>query len=290
MGRRRFLTCTASLFACKSALASPGPARVVSLDWGVSETLYAMKIPVAGAADNAGYDRMIEAPATPPSTLNLGLWSAPNIELLQELKPDLILIQAWQQGLLPLLRRIGPTETVTIYTRQGSAYEHANLATHSIAQRLSQIDAAELMLTRGEELLDRCRELLSAHHGESVIVVMIVDGRGFVAFSRASIFHDIVERLGLINAWTGAPQLLCGASIIDLTTLVSSEASHVIVIDPPGQANDEAFFRSQLWQSLPIVKAQRVKHIPSLWEFGALPTGYRFAGLMVSAFTGTEVS
>lgn len=295
VGRRRFLTGAgaAASLACKPAfaqvLAAPGAIRVASLDWGVSETLYAMNVPVAGAADSTGYDK-IAALATPPSTLNLGLWNAPNIELLQALKPDLILIQAWQQGLLPLLRRIASTEEITIYTRQGSVYENACMAARAIARWLGRSGAGEMLIERGEMFLERCRAALRAHRGEAVIVVMIVDGRYFVAFSRASLFHDIIGRLDLVNDWDGPAQLLCGASVIDLTALASSRANRIIVIDPPGQSADHAFYRSQLWTSLPFVTAGRVAHIPSLWEFGALPTGYRFAELMTAALTGAGAS
>ncbi len=285
MPRRHVLAVAgaAALLPPDLAFASSGARRVASLDWGVSETLYAMNIPVAGAADNAGYAKVIGQPATPRATVNLGLWSAPNIELLQALQPELVFIQNWQQALLPLLRRICQVQAVTIYTRQGSAYAHACAATRAIARSVGQADAGEVLIARGEAALAQSRAGLHAQQGMKIIVVMIIDGRGFIAFGRTSMFHDILGQLGLVNVWMAAPQLLCGASAIDLPALVSCPASYVVVIDPPGPPSGQDFYQSRLWAELPFVKERRVVRLPSLWEFGGLPTGYRFGGLLGNA-------
>jgi ABC-type Fe3+-hydroxamate transport system substrate-binding protein len=266
-----------------TTLLAGGSQGLVSLDWGISETLYAMGLPVAGAASAASYDRVVIDPPTPPATRDVGLWSAPNLELLQALDPGLILIPAWQRGLMPVLRTIGPVEAVAIYTRQGSAYAAASAATRQIAGRAGAAAAGAALVEGTEAAFQQGRDALRGHDGRPVAVLKIVDGRTLIVFSRTGLFHDVLERLGLRNAWTGAPDLLCGASRIGLADLAAFGDAHVVIVDTPGQARPQALYDSALWAAMPFVAAGRVSRIASLWEFGALPTAQRFAGLITAA-------
>ena len=281
LGRRRLLV-TAPLVV---ALTAAGRGRTVaSIDWGISETLFALGIPVAAAADTQGYARVVGSPATPATTRNLGLWSAPNLELLQALAPDLTLIQNWQAPLLPLLRQIGPVEMVSIYTRTGSPYDHAAIATRHIAARLAAGAEADNLIAAGERAMVRQRARLGQWAGRPVLIVKPLAGASFMAFGQGSIFQGALDRLGLANAWTQPPVLLAGASIIDITTLaVAFGDAQVVVIDGQDPTADQPLYRSRLWASLPFVRAGRVTHLPPLWEFGALPTAFRFAQSLSTA-------
>ena len=85
------------------------PKRVVTLDWRPLEDLLLLGVrPVAGA-DLEDFPRWVRL-SLPPGIQNLGSRTAPNLELLAALKPDLILGYTGFQGrLYPELSRIAPT-------------------------------------------------------------------------------------------------------------------------------------------------------------------------------------
>jgi len=290
LGRRAFLTGGAAVALSLSArafAASTGKV-LVSLDWGISETLYAMGIPVVGAASVTGYDSIVADPPTPDGTRDVGLWASPNIELLHQLAPDLVLIQSWQAGLLPLLQPISPVEITTIYTRDGSPYARACAATRVLATHAGRPDAGAALVATGETVFAGCRAALRGYDGRPVVVMKVYDGRNFIIFSKCGLFHDVLEKLGLTNGWAGPPTLLCGASSVDLASLAGYGEANVVVIGTPGQKANQKLYDSDLWASLPFVKERRIKHVPSFWEFGALPTAHRFAGHLTAALAGVE--
>ncbi|BCP67258.1 di-heme oxidoredictase family protein [Thermus thermophilus] len=86
----------------------PPPKRVVTLDWRPLEDLLLLGVrPVAGA-DLEDFPRWVRL-SLPPGIQNLGSRTAPNLELLAALKPDLILGYTGFQGrLYPELSRIAP--------------------------------------------------------------------------------------------------------------------------------------------------------------------------------------
>ena len=290
LGRRAVLAGGAALALSLStrAFAAPTGRALVSLDWGISETLYAMGIPVVGAASVTGYDSIVADPPTPAGTRDVGLWAAPNIELLHQLAPDLVLIQAWQAGLLPLLQPISPVETTTIYTRDGSPYARARAATRAIANHAGHPDAGEALVAAGEVAFAGCRDALRGYDGRPVVVMKVYDGRSLIIFSRCGLFHDVLEKLGLTNGWAGPPTLLCGASGVDLAGLAGYGEANVVVIGTPGQKANQRLYDSELWANLPFARERRIQHVPSFWEFGALPTAHRFAGHLAAALASVD--
>ncbi len=292
LGRRAVLAGGAAiaLSLAARAFAAPAGKLVISLDWGISETLYAMGIPVAGAASVTGYDSIVADPPTPAGTRDVGLWAAPNIELVHQLAPDLVLRQSWQAGLLPLLQPISPVETTTIYTRDGSPYARACAATRVLANRAGRPDAGETLVAAGETAFAGCRDALRGYDGRPVVVMKVYDGRNFIIFSRCGLFHDVLETLELTNGWAGPPTLLCGATSVDLAGLAGYGEANVVVIGTPGQKANQKLYDSDLWASLPFVKERRIRHVPSFWEFGALPTAHRFARHLTAALAGIRPS
>lgn len=284
-GRRGLLL---ALPAAVSLTAMAHRQTIASLDWGISETLFALGLPVIGAADTQGYARALNEPLVPPGTRNLGLWSAPNLELLQALAPDLILMQNWQAPLMPLLRRIAMVKALTIYTRGDDPYDQATSATRWIGTSLGGSAQVERFIADGEAALATARLSLRPVAARPVLVIKLLAGASFMAFGRGSLFQGALDRLGLVNAWTAPAALLAGASITDLPALAAAGTdTWVIVIDSESPAAEQSLYRSQLWAALPFVRARRFTHIPPLWEFGMLPTAHRFAALASAALLQT---
>ena len=283
LGRRGALG-LAGLSLC--AAGPPAAGGLVSLDWGVSETLFAMGLPVAGAAALRGYRRVLADPPPPAGTQDLGLWNAPNLEAVLELRPRLIGLQSWQAPLAPLMRRIAPTEMVTLYTRRDSPYLLAGAATRALAARAGVAAAGETLVADADALLESCRARLASWPRRPVLVVKGLDDGRPMVFSRMSLMDDVLRRLGLENAWPGPPRLLCGGEIVDVAALAAYGEAMLLLVDAPAGTPAPALYGSALWNSLAFVRGGRQRRLPSLWEFAALPTAMRFAAHATAALAG----
>ena len=82
------------------ALSAP---RIVTLDWTIAETLMGMGVAPQAVAQLSAYHDWVAEPALPDTVVDLGLRTQPNLELLADLQPDLILISPMFSNLAPLL-------------------------------------------------------------------------------------------------------------------------------------------------------------------------------------------
>ena len=69
--------------------------RIVSSDWAIVETLMALGHAPIGVGDKRAYERWVIQPALPKHTADIGLRAQPNLELIRQLKPDLVVNSSW---------------------------------------------------------------------------------------------------------------------------------------------------------------------------------------------------
>jgi len=282
--RRVFSLGLAALAAARPAWAqaSSGP-RIASLNWALSETLYAVGVAPVAAAELAGYARMVGDPPTPPGVADLGFQSEPSLELLAALKPDLILIQDWQSAQRAVLERLGRVESFAIFSGNRDPYPAAREAMLRCAELagvalagVRAADAIDAVLAAGEARL-------AARAERPVYLVQALDPANLVVYSQGSLFHSVLERLGLRNAWAGPAALGWGSTRIAASALSNPQARVVVLASPNPASGADRLFSSPLWQALPAAKAGRVAFMPAIWGFGGLPTARRFARALTSA-------
>jgi iron complex transport system substrate-binding protein len=274
------------MFFAPVAWANDDRMRIVSLDWAMTETLLALDAELVGAAALADFKIVTGATPPPESVLDLGSWNEPNLELIQQIKPDVAVLQLWQRALQPILETICRVEITTIYTRKDSPYQRACAETSRLAAKIGRV--GETLVRAVDDELAMLRDRLKIYDGRPVIVVKVIDETNLIAFSRNGLFHDVLGRLGLENGWTLAPDLLCGATRISAAALADYPDQRLAIIDSPGRGSGNALYQSMLWSKLPAVVAGRVVHIPPLWEFGALPTARRFARSLSDVLLANE--
>lgn len=288
--RRRFCIdlSAASLawaLAPQAAVAAPAQ-RIVSLNWALSETLYALELQPVAAAELVGYDRTVGTPPTPPGVIDLGFQSEPNLELLSSLSPDLILIQSWQAAQRQVLARFGQVEVFTLYDRRGDPLQRALEAADRIAALAARPESAAGFSAAFSGTFAACRARLAREATPPIYLVQALTATNLVVFGRGSLFDSAMRRLGLVNAWEGAPDLLWGSTRIGVDALAGRADAHIVwIASPDGSAADQ-LFESPLWRSLPAAAAGRVSHLPLIWGFGGAPTAERFARLVTDALTG----
>lgn len=264
------------------------PLRVVSLDYGLTETLLELGVEPVGVPDLDGYDRWVVEPELPPDVVDVGSTFAPNVELIQQLDPDLILTTPFLAGIRHRLERVAPTLSLAIYRPEGEgALESARAVTRRLGQRLGRREAADRLIQRVDSTLASARDALRTRGDVPLYVVRFMDPRHVRVFGENSLFDDVLERLDLPNAWEGETNYW-GFSTVGIEALATRREVRLYYFDPPPREVLSTLDRSALWSRLPFVEAGRVHPIPMVLQTGGLPSAERFARLLVERLTRTR--
>lgn len=273
MTRRQFAAALASVLVPVNASAAPVASKIAILDWGWAESLLALGVQPMAVAEAPLYGDRVVVPALSPETIDLGLRSWPNMELLRSLKPDLILSQAGYGVSQAQLTEIAPTLALPLYSAERKPLVAAERALKEIAARTGREEAAIDYLERSHARLGTIAAQAKAYDGRPLLIIKFTDDRLIDIYGAGGLFDDVLKRLGIVNAWDGATNNW-GFATAGLDAIARYPEARLIIIEPgpPGQ-----FLQSALWQSLPAVGNGHVATIPPTWVFGAFPSAMRFA-------------
>lgn len=96
------------------------PKKVVALDWALTETVLSLGVELQGVADAQGYQQWVVKPELNSNVTDVGSRREPNLELLTELKPDVILISEHMAAAYHQLNKIAPVLVYSIYSKKSS--------------------------------------------------------------------------------------------------------------------------------------------------------------------------
>lgn len=286
MLRRRAL-----LGAVPALLAAParaGGPRVVSLDFGLAETLLALGVAPVGVPGPAYYRRWVVDPALPDGVADVGQRTQPNLELLAALSPDAILAVPEHDRILPLLREVAPVLRLPIYTPQQRPWDRSAEAARAIGAFLGRADAAERLIAAAEERYAAARAALSGRPVRPLLLASFLDPRHLRVYGAGSILHVGLDRLNLRNAWTGRTGIW-GSATVGLDALAPLEDAVLFAIDPQPPDLAAVLDASPLWRALPFVRAGRVLTMPPVLMYGTLPAADRFAALLLPRLAGAAL-
>lgn len=298
MRRREFLRSAAlapllgtPLAGVRAAAPIPAP-RLVVLDWGLVETLLALGITPVGVAETAAYNDSVVTPRVPAHVPDVGLRLAPSLELLQQLAPDLILINSSQESQRAMLERIAPVRTYAVYTDAGAPYRHSQEVTLQLAQLCGRASAGHALIDATQRALAISRARVAAYRGRQQVstpprplyLIRFFDGRHIGVYGARSLFQDVMDALEVANAWHG-PTDYWGIGVAGLEKLAASPAADVLYFDPLPAGVARTLSTNRLWHTLPAVAAGRVAALPPFWGFGMLPSAVRFADALTAALT-----
>lgn len=289
--RRGFLGLAAGgLLLGGRALAGPsfttgaGGPRLAAIDWAMLETAVAIgHMPVA-ACELIRFRADAVTPGIPGDVVDLGLRGSPNFELLQLVRPDLILTSPYYTALEPRMRAIAPVMSLPFYVPGEPPLPNALSALTGLAEAVGDRAAGIAARDRAGAALDAAAARLRAHDGRPVCIINIGDARHFRAFGEDSLFGSVATRIGLRNAWRQPTQFAFLAPVPMETLADFPDATLVIVSDVPVAAR-AALSRSVLWRALPAVAAGRVHVLPDVSAYGGVLAGLRFAELISAALT-----
>lgn len=263
--------------------AAPEPAgaltRIVSMDFGLAETLIEMGLPPIAVPDPNTWADWVVEPPLPADIVNLGTDREPNLELLAALRPQLIVTTPYLDAVRPLLERFAPTRTFSIYAPPaGSAYERSITATRALAADVGRAPAGEELIARAQATMaeTRARFAASGVAERPLLIVQFLDARHVRVYGAGSLFGDVMERCGLTNGWT-RPSNYWGFTTVGIEALAASPASSLVYLEPISPDTLDTLAASPIWNNLAFVKAQRIYRLPPVLMFGMLPSAMRFA-------------
>lgn len=284
IGRRSLLGAGAALLG---AGAGPQP-RVVSLDFGLAETLLALGVAPIGLPDPADYRLWVIEPRLPDRVADVGQRTQPNLELMAALAPDTILAIQDHDAILPQLRRIAPVLRLPIYGREQRPWDRSAAAARAIGGRLNTPGAADRLIEAVERRYATARAALDGRPVRPLLLASFIDPRHLRVYGGGSILQAGLDRLGLRNAWTGATGVW-GSATVGLEALAQFGDAMLFTFDPQPPDLAPVLAASSLWQALPFVRAGRVAALPPVLMFGTLPAADRFAAVLLPRLQGAAL-
>lgn len=281
--RRQILAAGGALAAFAAAPAAGAePLRIATVDWAVLETLLGLGIVPVAAPELLQFRDIAVEPEVPAGVADLGLRGALNFEMLMLCKPDLIFSSSLYAPSEPLLRKIAPVQSFTIYAPGSRPYTACVAMTRAIGSRLGREETAEQLIYDAELEFSALRERIGTVGIRKVVPISLGDARHFRAFGADSMFGGVLNMLGLENAWPEEMSASAWAPV-GLEALAGLPDAWIVIVPPvpPDAANTLA--DSVLWQALPNVRRGCVLTLGPVNPFGALPAARRFARLFVAA-------
>ncbi|MDU0340482.1 ABC transporter substrate-binding protein [Bosea rubneri] len=288
--RRALLGSLGGFCLAPGAVAQPASrsVRVAAIDWAAAESLLALGIEPVAVANTGLYRQWSTEPALPPTVADLGMPEEPNLERLLELRPDLILVSGWQVALRQTLARIAPVQIFSVFESNRTPLSNALAKMRALAREFGVEEVGAAFESRLEHGFEQSRKRLQATRRPAVLLaVLLTDGMRITIYGKGSLLGDVLDRLGLENAWTGAMPVF-GRITIGIERLLELPDFWLLYMDQ-GHRTQVALQRlraNSIWRALPAVAAARVRPIAAVWPFAGAPTALRFAGIVTDRMSG----
>lgn len=282
-GRREFLALLAAAAFAGATRAQSTP-RIAAIDWAMLETAVALGVMPVAATELIQFRAGAVEPEIPETVADLGLRGAPNFELLQLTRPDLILISPFYTRYTGRLEAIAPVFSLPFYVKGEPPFAKALAAVTALGEKLGRAEEARRVLGETEAALHAMRTRLAGFAARPTYVINIGDARHFRAFGADSMFGDVLGRLGVVNAWVDRSQFTFAAPVPIENLAASPDARIVVVSDIPVEAR-ETLGNSAIWRALPAVRENRVVTLANVAPYGGITAGMRFARLLTEALS-----
>ena len=147
ISRRRLLAALALtpwLSALPLRAALPEQQRIIALEWLPTELLLALGVAPLAVADTRNYNIWVGEPPLPPQTVDVGLRTEPNLELMTQLHPSLILCSNGYGPPPEKLKRIAPIMGFDLNRGDGKPLSAARDSLRALATRVDVIGVVAL--------------------------------------------------------------------------------------------------------------------------------------------------
>lgn len=290
--RRRLLQAMAlaplvSTFPALSASTNIDLSRIIALEWLPTELLIALGVMPMGVADIRNYNLWVEEPRLAPSVIEVGQRTAPNLELLQQMNPSLILISQGYGPKATQLSSISPVLTVVANDGSGRPLQQAIHSLNKLADYLGLQARAAQHLQLYQQVLAQTRESLKSVADRPVLLFSFLDKRHVLVFGEGSLLQEVMTDVGLTNAWSGEKNYW-GSATVGIERLASIKHARALCFNHGSEQILADVSQTPLWQSLPFVREKQLSVVPAVWFYGATFCAMRFCHIL-SATLGKPV-
>ncbi|MFP1950304.1 Fe(3+)-hydroxamate ABC transporter substrate-binding protein FhuD [Lonsdalea quercina] len=286
LSRRRLLTAlllSPCAYALRGRAAVTDVRRIVALEWQPLELLMALGVTPLGVADKHNYQRWVKSPTLPDSVVDVGLRTEPNLELLTQLRPSLLL---YADGFGPApaqMARIAPGMGFSFINGDDGPLESARRSLRALGDRLGLRPAAEQHLALFSRFMAQARVNLQAYTRRPLLLFTVMDARHVLILGRHSLFQSVMDELGIENAWQGETNAW-GSIIVGMERLATLSAeAEAMCFDHGNSALMEEVEANPLWQALPFVRHQRWRRVEPVWFYGGTLSAMRFCETLANA-------
>lgn len=281
--RRAIIAMLATMaVAPASAQPRPGPRRIVSLDDGLTETLLALDVKPVAIADRSSWEAWVVEPPLPPEIVDLGTLLEPNLEYLQQLRPDIILSIPYLDGIKQQLERIAPVRTIGLYVEDGHPYDRAVEATRLLAGMTGREAKGEALIAEAERTFTEIREEVAGFADRPIYFVHFLDPRNVRVYGAKGLVQAVLDKIGIRNAWAGDTNYW-GFSATGIDGLATEADARLAYFEPLPAGATGTLTDSPVWKAMPFVRKRSILRLPAVQIFGALPSAMRLARVLADA-------
>ncbi|MDU2732142.1 MAG: Fe(3+)-hydroxamate ABC transporter substrate-binding protein FhuD [Mixta calida] len=242
--------------------------RIVALEWLPLELMMTLGVVPMAAAELFNYRDWVGGLELPASVIDVGLRTEPNLELMTQLKPSLILYSSGYGPSPERLSRIAPSQGFAFNSGDGKPLSSARRSIMQLAQRIDKVPQAQAHLAMFDRFMADMRVRLAPRVSKPLLLMSLIDARHAIVFGQGSLFLEALQQLGLQSAWQGETNFW-GSAVIGIERLAAVHDAEAICFSHGDDALMAQIGATELWQSLPFVRQQRFRRVPTVWFYGA---------------------
>lgn len=262
--------------------ASIDPQRIVALEWLPVELMLALGITPYAMADTTNYKAWVGESKLPDGIIEVGLRTEPNLELLTQLKPSLILYSAGYGPSPEKLARIAPGLGFSFNDGSGKPLTVARQSLTELGEKLGMQQEARDHLLKFDQFMEQMKPRFASRGDKPVLLMTLLDSRHALVIGKNSLFQQVMELLGVKNAWAGETNFW-GSAVVGLERLAEVKDADVICFDHNNDAEMARVTATPLWNSMPFVRQNRFQRVPPVWLYGATLSAMNFTTTLAKA-------
>ncbi len=266
--------------AARASLSPPDRHRIVAINWAAAETLLCLGVIPLAISDTRYFRLRIPRPALPDSVRDIGPFWEPNMEVLDALRPSLIISDSLSPGVMAKMATIAPVEIFSAGATSGELWQALGDWTTRMGARLDIASTAARWLQQVQTEMSGFRRRLANQPPLRVLVMVLdQDGKNATIYGSGSLADAVIRQLGLRNAWQH-PVNAVHLSRVRIEELADLPCDWLFYTELPTAMTRLMRARQPdgLWQHLPMIAAGRATRLPHFFPFGSLATALGLAG------------
>jgi len=262
------------------------PQKVVALDWTLAETVRSLGIKLEGVAQPKGYQQWVVEPVLNSDVTDVGSRREPNLELLTELQPDVILISKHMAAAYDQLSKIAPVLVYSIYNEDKKPLESAKSITLSLGKLFDKEQEAQQVIHQtNKRFKDNGEKIrLSGKNKKPLLFVRFINSKTLRIHSQGSLAQATINSMGLTNDWQEQTNLW-GFTTTGIEKLAEHQGANVMIFGPLKEEERKQLIQSPLWQAMEFTRTDSVYELPAIWTFGGLIAAQRFSDRITQLLT-----